>query len=160
MSIESCFRVRRPLAAVAVGALLAWAPGARAFVSEGDTLHSGLFGLAPGQVAQLNVVHTLPNPNEACAFEVVAIDAGGRVIRRAPATVAPGQSVKLELTYAALAATPADDRSGRKRLRVLVKAFDPQPDPPGCLASLEVYDATSGATRVFISNPDLIPAPR
>lgn len=106
MPVAPRFDPRPRLAVLAPGALAAALPsGARAFVEQGGSLHSGPFGLTPGQVARLGVPH-LGDAELSCAFEVVAVDDGGRTIRRAALTVDPGRPARLDLPCAALAAAP------------------------------------------------------
>ncbi len=39
-----------------------------------------------------------------------------------------------------------------------IKGFNPQPDPPGCVATMEVFGGRNGIS-VAISNPNIVPGP-
>ena len=51
-----------------------------------------------------------------------------------------------------------DAATGRKPLLAEIKGFNPQPDPPGCVATMEIFNGRSGVST-GISNPDIVPGP-
>jgi hypothetical protein len=146
------------LLATAAGVVCSGAVGSLP-ATAADRIASGLFGLTRTEVARVNVSH-IGDPNlTPCTFEIVARDASGGAVKRTLQTLPPGASYRFDVTATDLAPVPADDaRGSRKRLQLEIKGFNPQPDPPGCVATRELYDASSGVTRVFLGGPDTIPA--
>lgn len=150
-------------ATIAVGllaAILAFR-GARQAVAfhetENRVLHSGMFGIAPLQTAQINLVN-IGNPHvtaaRACNAEIKFYDGQGNVLGQSRVSLMPGQSDSLGLSHRELG------RRGRVQIRAELVGFNPQPDPPGCLATLEVVDDPTGRTALFIGNPHVVPNPR
>jgi hypothetical protein len=147
------------LAAIVMPLLTAVAPGVQAFERSGSTLYTGVFHLASGQVAQLNVGH-LGGPDTApasCTVRLSFYGAGRRLVRAQNRTLAVGDVVSLNVSYSELAALATDDAAtGRKPLLAEIKGFNPQPDPPGCVATMEIFNGRSGVS-MGVSNPEIVP---
>jgi len=147
--------------AVVAFVALAWPIAVDAFERVDATLYSGVLHLAPGQVAQLNIGN-LGGPDTAppsCTVRLAFYGPGRRLVRAQNRTIAAGNVTSLSIAYASLTAIATDDAtSGRKPLLAEIKGFNPQPDPPGCVATMEVFDGRNGVS-VGISNPNIVPGP-
>ena len=126
----------------------------------------GVVGLAAGQVARLNVVNVAdPILKSFCEVRLSLVDGSGVGYHDPDQKVMfPGQSAFIEVTYAQalLRARPRLPALLTPRLPVrgVVEGIeDPNQVPPECVATLEIYDALSGVTRV-IGNPEVRPSPR
>jgi hypothetical protein len=116
--------------------------------------HSGMLAIAALQTARLNVFNQ-SNPNETSPLilELRFYDDRGVVVTQTRVNLMPGQSGFLELSHRELG------RSGRVPIRAEVVSFNPQPDPPGWVVTLEVYDNLTGRTALFLSDNDFVSIP-
>ena len=126
----------------------------------------GVVGLAAGQVARLNVANVAhPIFKDAfCEVALSMVDGGGAYEDPEQFVLLPGQSGFIELTHAQALLRARERAPVRFALRLPVLGViegitDPEQVPPHCVATMEIYDALSGATRV-IGNPDSSPTPR
>jgi hypothetical protein len=78
------------------------------------------------------------------------LDAAGNVVKRTEMEIAPGQSSSMGVGFQEVENKPLPSVP-RKQLRVELVGFNPQPDPPGLLATLEVFSTKTADTR-FISD--------
>jgi hypothetical protein len=156
-------RIARLIAVEALAAIRAFADATHInalAVAEPPTLlprtcatcgqHSGRLAIAAFQSARLKVV-TVGNPDTLpVAVEMKFYEATGAQLAQSRVSLLPGQSGFLELSHRQLG------RAGRMPIRVEVVGFNPQPDPPGRGATLEVYDNLTGRTMLFIGDSDFL----
>jgi hypothetical protein len=151
------------LAALAI-ALVNSARSAQAIGNPEDKTLFGPVGITRFDVLRVNV-HVIGDPNEIIdpnqrwEFEVKFLDAAGTLVKVSRFRVAPGTSRRSDLFISDEEYRPAPDRYGRHTFRVEIVGFNPQPDPPGrYAATLEVFDARTGLTRLLLGGPDTVPA--
>lgn len=119
----------------------------------------GMVGLAEGQTARLNLLNPGVLPPLAtgaiCSAQVSFLDSKGAVLKTAPISVAPGQSVPFDLNRD----TDVTGNDQRVQIRAIVQVPLPSPivaSPPqpwGCLLipTLEIFDTNTGRTQVVIT---------
>jgi hypothetical protein len=134
-------RFRGLIAAVALVAMAASAQAA-----PRDCGSWGMFGLARGQVARINVAHVGARGQRPIQVEMFFLDAAGIVVGRDVQTVSPGQAAFFDLPF------NAGSDEDRIELRAVINAIPP-PDPDRNLGiSVEVFDADTGKTTVLIGD--------
>jgi hypothetical protein len=127
----------------------------------------GPLGLTRVDVLRVNV-YGIGDPNEIVdpsdpsvqwVFEVKIFDATGRLVRSSRlGPLAPGATAFSDFAISDEEFLPPRDRFGRRTYRVEIVGFNPQPDPPGAYAaSLELFDRTTGLTRLVLGGPDTVP---
>lgn len=116
--------------------------------------HSGMLAIAALQTVRLNVLNQ-SNPNETSPLilELRFYDDRGVVVTQSRVNLMPGQVGFLELSHRELG------RSGRVAIRAEVIGFNPQPDPPGWVVTLEIYDNLTGRTTLFVGDKDFLAIP-
>ncbi len=138
------------LSALALAGGLSIFPAASAQASPPrDCGQCGLFGLARGQVARINVVNIGDSNQRRIQVEMLFLDAMGAAVARDAKTIAPGHAVFFDFPFV------AGSEENRIELRAVINAQSP-PDPDKILrVTVEVFDAATGKTTVFISNPEI-----
>jgi hypothetical protein len=116
-----------------------------------------LIGLGPDETARVNVVSlggpdTLPWRGRASFF-----DGAGNPVKQSDLNIGPGRSALSEVGFQEVENVPADSKAPRKTIRLELVGFNPQPDPPGLLANVDVFVTQTAATR-FIGDPQVFPA--
>jgi hypothetical protein len=115
-----------------------------------------LFGLGEDETARVNVVNLGRPDTLAWQVHSTVFDALGNAVKRSNVEIAPGESSSMDLGFQEVDEMPRDTKVPRKQLRLELVGFNPQPDPPGLFANLEVFSTKTGATR-FIGDPLLVP---
>jgi hypothetical protein len=106
----------------------------------------GMFGVARGQIARINAAH-IGDPNSLpIQVEMALVDATGAVVARDSQTIEPGHAVFFDVPFETVGG--AEDRI---ELRAVILG-EPASD---LKSSVEVFDANTGKTTVFIGNPHL-----
>jgi hypothetical protein len=106
----------------------------------------GMFGVARGQIARINVAHIGDAGSRPIQVEMLFVDATGAVVARDSKTIAPGQAVFFDVAFEAVGGD-----GDRTELRVVISG---QPER-NLSSSVEVFDTDTGKTTVFISNPEI-----
>jgi hypothetical protein len=122
-----------------------------------DVLRVNVYGIIdPNQIGDPNEIG---DPNLLWQFEVKIFDATGRLAKTSRlGPVAPGATAFSDFAISDEEYLPPRDRFGRRTYRVEIVGFNPQPDPPGAYAaSLELFDRTTGLTRLVLGGPDTVP---
>jgi len=105
-----------------------------------------MFGVTRGQIARINVAH-IGDPNtRPIQVEMALVDATGAVVARDSQTIQPGQAVFFDVPFEAVGGA-----ENRIELRPMISG-GPQPH---LRTSVEVFDADTGQTTVFIGDPNL-----
>jgi hypothetical protein len=124
----------------------------------------GPVGVTRSQLVRVNVV-ALGGPDTAPSRVTVAfVDVQGAVIKRAHLEVAPGATGFATVAIGDAENLPSDS-FGRRTLRAEIANSDPQADPAGFMATLEIFHRATGRTTLFIGNPngignpDTLPSP-
>ena len=124
---------------------------------EPDSISFGMFGIALGQTARINIFNANPLDYEPhpCLVNIHFVGTDGRVLRnfyaqpiRRTATLQNGQSIGLDLNFGDV---PGDVRE-RLQLRAVVTVA-PASDstlPPPCFPSVEVFNTTNGKTQFMV----------
>ncbi len=118
----------------------------------------GMVGLTRGQTARLNVVN-IGNPNESsCSVELSFLDSLGNTVGIQPCIIPPGEADFLDLNAEALG---GPDTFGRFQIRATVALGGSSTRPREARAcannlrlTLEVFETATGATTVFIGDPN------
>jgi hypothetical protein len=105
-----------------------------------------MFGVARGQIARINAAHIGEPNTRPIQVEMMLVDAAGAIVARDSKTIAPGEAVFFDVAFE----TVGGDE-GRIELRVVISG---EPDK-NLRSSVEVFDADTGKTTVFISNPEI-----
>ena len=106
----------------------------------------GMVGLARGQVLRINAAH-IGDPNQQpIQIEMELVDADGGVVARDSQTIEPGHAVHFDVPF-----EDVGGAEGRVELRPVVSG-GPQPH---LRLSLEVFDADTGKTTVYIGDPGI-----
>ena len=106
----------------------------------------GMFGVARGQIARINVAH-IGDPNtRPIQVEMALVDAAGAVVARDSQTIQPGQAVFFDVPFEAV---------GGAENRIELRAVISGGPAPHLKSTIEVYDADTGQTTVFIGDPNL-----
>jgi hypothetical protein len=116
-------------------------------------IHSGLIGFGKDETVRLNVVSLGGPDTRPRRVQSTFFDADGNVVKRAEMEIAPGQSSSMDVGFQEVENTPVPSVA-RKQLRMELVGFNPQPDPPGLIATLEIFSTKTGDTR-FISDPQV-----
>jgi hypothetical protein len=117
-------------------------------------VHSGLIGLGEDETVRVNLVNLGGPDTHPRRVQTTFFDALGKMVKRSEVEIAPGQSSSMDVGFQEVEEMPRDVKVPRKQLRVELVGFNPQPDPPGLLATIELFATKSGATR-FIGDPQL-----
>ena len=125
----------------------------------------GMVGLAPDQVARVNVVNpaTPSTAGYACSATVSFLDGQGTVLKSQTFQVDPQKAVLLDLARSEIGG------DGRVQIRAVMESMASGGGPDGqpiltlgiCspLATLEVFDRNTGRTTIFISEGRMVPLP-
>lgn len=125
-------------------------------VRDGEKALIGPFGATTGEVVRVSVhpvvnSHTLP-----WEFVIFFFDVSGQKFREFRLQQEPGTIGFAEVFIRDEDNLPADPL-GRRTLRVEIVGFNPQPDPPGVWsATVELVNARTGRTAVFLGGPDTV----
>jgi len=121
----------------------------------------GMVGLAAGQALRVNVVN-IGDPNVsalACGIIINDFDASGNPLGSdVRASLLPGQATFVDLSRSAITTS----RLNRIEIRPVVRFADSRIPPGPCAQmrlTVEVYDALTGRTQVFIGDPSIAPEP-
>ena len=132
------------LSTIALGAMLGiYAPGSAAAMPR-SCGGCGMFGVARGQIARINVAHIGQPGSRPIQVEMALVDATGAVVARDSKTIEPGQAVFFDVPFEAVGG-----REDRIELRPVISG---SPDR-NLASSVEVFDADTGKTTVFIGDP-------
>jgi len=141
-------RISRAAALVALAAVLG-ASGVQ--TASADTrANTGLVGVAPGQSARLNAVHTGDETSREVRVHLAILDADGNVLAEKEAVLRPGQSTSLEL-----AAPPTGGAAmlsqGRVRLSTS-SGTNARPDPSEneVMGTFEITNPETGETALLL----------
>jgi hypothetical protein len=111
---------------------------------------TGMFGLAHGQVARINAVHTGDLGLTPIQFEVDLLDATGNFVVRNIQTLNPRQGTFIDVAFSKL---PSPVTGNRIELRAVVRAIG-NPDVRLLKITVEVFDSDTGKNTIFIGDPD------
>ena len=106
----------------------------------------GMFGIARGQIARINAAH-IGDPNtRPIQVEMALVDGTGAVVARDSQTIEPGQAAFFDVPFESVG-------GGENRIELRpVIGGGPQPH---LRSSIEVFDAETGKTTVFIGDPGI-----
>jgi hypothetical protein len=111
----------------------------------------GMVGVARGQTLRLNVVNALvpdrrlpPNP---CKVLLTLADGAGTVLAESTETLPAGQAAALDLNGDALPGRLGNRAQVRAFIRVLDETRGNRLPPGPCVATLEVFDNSTGKTE-------------
>lgn len=106
----------------------------------------GMFGVARGQIARINAAH-IGDPNtRPIQVEMALVDAIGAVVARDSKTIEPGEAVFFDVPF---------DAVGGDESRIELRAVISGEPEKNLRSSVEVFDADTGKTTVFIGDPGL-----
>jgi hypothetical protein len=145
-------RLRRSSASIALLAIVMLSSGDRAATVQGreGKLRFGPIGIAKTEALRLNV-YGISDPNDVpWEFVVRIFNTRGELGGEQQLTVAPGITRSVEVNIGNPDLFPPD-RLGRRTLRAEIVGFNPQPDPPGFVATLEIYNHRTGASSIVLS---------
>jgi hypothetical protein len=144
MQMKTVFTKR--LSTIALGAMLAICVPDSAAAMPRNCGGCGMFGVARGQIARINATHIGDAGSRPIQVEMLFVDATGAVVARDSKTIAPGQAVFFDVAFEAVGGD-----GDRTELRVVISG-----EPERNLrSSVEVFDADTGKTNVFIGDPGL-----
>ncbi len=140
-------------------AALSAAPGSNMPIFFPQVQTFGMVGLTQGQTARLNLLNPGVLPPLAtgaiCSAQVSFLDNKGAVLKTAPISVLPGQSVPFDLNR------DTDVTSTDQRVQIRAILQTPLPSPivaspqqlMGCplIPTLEIFDNDTGRTQVVIT---------
>jgi hypothetical protein len=106
----------------------------------------GLFGVARGQIARVNAAHIGEPGSKPIQVEMALVDAAGAVVARDSKTIAPGEAALFDFAFEAV---------GGDEDRIELRAVISGEPERNLRSSVEVFDADTGKTTVFISNPEI-----
>jgi hypothetical protein len=113
-----------------------------------------MVGVAPGQVARLNVVNAGGGADPAagaCQVEVSFANAAGAPLDPATFTLVPGQSAFADLPFEA-AAAGGEISGNRVAVRAVIAVLcNPSALVPAVQLTLEVYDGETGRASVLVN---------
>jgi hypothetical protein len=115
----------------------------------------GMVGIAQGQTARLNLVHTgsaVPGliPPDPCRARLRFLDADGNVLTALTAEVPAGHSTFLDFTPASIPTNLADALAPlRAEVRASVRFLTDQTPPDPCRTNVEIFDNVTGRTTVL-----------
>ena len=134
------------LSALALAAALsAYAP-ASAQAMPRNCGSCGMFGVARGQIARINVAHIGDPGSRPIQVEMLFVDAAGAVVGRDSKTIEPGQAVFFDVPF---------DTVGGGEDRIELRPVISGGPQPHLRSSVEVFDADTGRTTVFIGDPHI-----
>jgi hypothetical protein len=134
------------LATLALGAILSLCAPTSAQAMPRECGGCGMFGIARDQVARINAVHIGEPGSRPIQVEMALVDATGAVVARDSQTVEPGHAVFFDVPFEAI---------GGGENRIELRAVISGGPAPHLRSSLEVFDADTGKTTVFIGDPAL-----
>ena len=134
------------LSTLALGAVLAIHAPDSAQAMPRTCSGCGMFGVARGQIARINAAHIGDAGSRPIQVEMALVDATGTVVARDSKTIAPGQAVFIDVAFDAFGG-----EGDRTELRVVISG-EPEKN---LSSSVEVFDADTGKTTVFIGDPNL-----
>ncbi len=173
----------RPLALMLVFAAFAAAQGPQPPqpTAFNQTLTFGIVGVATGQTARVSVLNlgvqpflgarvepgTMPAPMpvavQPCQVQVQFLDSQGNGIGQptTPPALDPGKSASADLAGPGGTAQRTQFRAVIRTMVPTPAAGAPMPFRPSCniVATLEVFDNSTGATRFVLENPRFMPMP-
>ena len=157
MAIHS--RVRKAaVASMAVALIMGFTAPANAVIAiiKNERALFGPFSVARGEVVRVNVT-ALGGPDTMPTDVTVRFfDARGEVIKEQQLSVGPGTMAFVDFVVSPTSPLAAF-AFGRRPTRAEVVGFNPQPDPPGFMATVEVMSALTRQTHVFIGDPGIAP---
>ena len=106
----------------------------------------GMFGVARGQIARINVAHIGEPDSRPIQVEMALVDATGAVVASDSKTIEPGQAVFFDVPF---------DTVGGGEDRIELRPVISGGPQPHLRSSVEVFDADTGKTTVFIGDPNL-----
>jgi hypothetical protein len=156
--MRSSFAPWRAAVALVITALIATGPAYA--LSDSEKALFGPVGVGRGQVVRVSV-YGIGNPDSSpWEFTVRFLNVRGEVVKQTRLQGAPGLTGFADLLIRDEENVPTD-AFGRRTTRAEIVGFNPQPDPPGdWFATLEVFDARTGRTSVFLGGPDTVPNPQ
>ena len=145
-------RVLRRAATIALLAIVMWSSGDRAAAVQGreGKLRFGPVGVAKAEALRLNIQAIGDVEHFPWDFSLQIFNTRGELGGEQRLTVAPGVTHSVEVNIGNPDLFPPD-RLGRRTVRAEIVGFNPQPDPPGFAATLEIYDHRTGASTIVLS---------
>ena len=105
----------------------------------------GLFGLARGETARLNVVNVALA--DVCVVQLQFLQPDGTVIKESGTkTLSPGESVTLDVARKTQATG-----SLRKQMRAVVRQINLNTSA-SCITTLEIFNSSTGQSEVLVGN--------
>jgi hypothetical protein len=144
-------RVIRSSASIALLTIVMFSSGDRA-AAQGreDKVRFGPIGVAQDQAVRVNV-YGISDPNDfPWEFVVRIFNRRGELGAERRLQLANGVTGSVEVNIGNPDIFPAD-RLGRRTLRAEIVGFNPQPDPPGFAAALEIYNHQTGASSIVLN---------
>ena len=108
--------------------------------AQAETQQLCVFGMARGENARLNVVNAAVA--DVCVVQLGFLEPDGTEAKQSRATLTPGQSVFLDFARSA----QGTNRPLRKRFRAVANKIS----GASCIATLEIFDNTTGMIEVLI----------
>jgi hypothetical protein len=145
-------RLMRSLALIALLAVVMFWSGDRAAAIQGRAgkVRFGPISVAKSEAVRLNIYAVGDAENTPADFVLRIFNTRGEVGGERRLSVAPGVTSSVEVNIGNPDLFPVD-RLGRRTLRAEIVGFNPQPDPPGFTATLEIYNHRTGASNIVLS---------
>ena len=147
-------RLVRSSALIALLAVVMFWSGDRDLAIQGSG-GKALFGpiaVAQNQAVRLNSYAVRDAEHVPWDFVVRMFNTRGELGGERRLRLAPGVTGSVEVNIGNPDIFPVD-RLGRRTMRAEIVGFNPQPDPPGMfVATLEVYNARTGATSILLES--------
>ncbi len=137
------------LSAVALAGILSIWTATIAQAGPQPHLKTGMFGVARDQVARINTVNIGDPGLRPIQVEMLFLDATGAVVGRDVKTIASGHAVFFDFPFA------GGSEENRIELRAVINAIPPPEPEKNLRITVEVFDAATGKTTVFIGDPGL-----
>ena len=143
--------VRSSALIVLLAAVMFWSGDrARAIQAVPGTVLLGPIGVAKNEAVRVNV-YGISDPDDVpWDFVVRIFNTRGEVGVERRFTLAPGVTRSVEVNIGNPDIFPVETL-GRRTLRAEIVGFNPQPDPPGFAATLEIYNHQTGASSIVLS---------
>jgi hypothetical protein len=134
------------LSTLVLGAMLAICAPNSAQAMPRTCAGCGMFGVARGQIARINVAHIGEPGSRPIQVEMALVDATGAVVASDSKTIEPGQAVFFDVPF---------DTVGGGEDRIELRPVISGGPQPHLRSSVEVFDADTGKTTVFIGDPNI-----
>jgi hypothetical protein len=144
--MKSQTEVKKLLPALALAAIFSLGAATSAQAAF-NGFRTGMFGVAIGQIARINVANLGGPDTRPIQVEMMFLDETGNVVGRDMKTIAPGEAAFFDVIF------DATRGENRLELRAVVTALG-GPDTRNLKTTVEVFDAETGRNTIFIQDPE------